>query len=294
MDFKKGLQSRINSVGAHSEEGAIMIEMKNILEGSVDDAMTRGLILGDDATIGLVKDSNKVWRDYFKDFTKAAPDKRGNVDIAGSKLGKILGGETPENVASFFASVSKNAPKKETRELFGRVETIFGKDSEQVKLIKDAVIYKLFTNSNRRGSADITRNDIVKNFTEFFVKNKSMSEVMFKPEEVAMIRQFVGNVARSMPAEMLINPSGSGKFIARLFSSMGEGGFLASMTSKVPFVGGPAGGGYARALAYADRITSAPWGAAATGAAAKDEGSAANATSQESLRYLQNLVSGNQ
>jgi len=282
LDFRKRIAGRINQAGPHTEEGALLIEMKSRLDATVDDALTKGLIDGDPATIGLIKDGNKLWSEYKKDFFKARPDRFGNTDMAGKRIQEILGNETPERVVNFFANVSKNAPKKETGELFLRMQNIFGKESEQIQLIKDAVIYRLFTNATRRGKAEITRTDIVKNFTDFFRKNSSLANLMFTKAEREKVRMFVGNVARTMPAEQMMNPSGTGRFLARFFNDMTSGGITArisSMARGVPIVGDIGGAGYARALAYMDRLSSAPLGAASTAAVKKGEDS----TSRQAL-----------
>lgn len=295
MDFTRDIGNRIAAVGAHTPEGAMLTQMKSRTNDMVDEALTKGLVEGDAATIGLVKDANKLWAKYKTDFFKARPDKFGNTDAAGGRIAQILGGETPERVVSFFANVSKNAPKKETRELFTKMEDIFGPESEQIQMIKDAVIYRLFTNANRRGSADITRTDIVKNFTEFFVKNKSLSTVMFKPGEIESIRRFVGNVARTMPAEQMINPSGTGRFIARFFSDMSSGGFLARIgaaSKGVPLAANMGGTGYARALAYADRLSGSPLTAIATAAVDKEEGGVPR-NAANNLKDAYNTLLGN-
>jgi hypothetical protein len=276
VDFRKRLGGNINQAGAHTEEGALLIDMKSRLDDMVDTALTKGLIDGDAATIGLIKDANKLWSQYKKDFFKARPDRFSNTDMAGKRIQEVLGNETPERVVNFFANVSKNAPKKETGELFIRMQRIFGKESEQIQLIKDAVVYRLFTNATRRGSADITRTDIVKNYTDFFQKNSSLANLMFNSAERSQIRKFVGNVARTMPAEQMINPSGTGRFLARFFNDMTGGGITArisSMVRGVPIVGDAGGAGYARALAYMDRLTSAPLGAVSVASVRKGEDS---------------------
>ena len=267
IDFRKSVQAGIDQAGPQTTEGVALINIKSQIDDMVEDALTRKLLSGDPDVVATVKNANSLWRSYKKDFFKSRPDKFGNTDAAGGRMAQILGGETPERVVSFFANISKAAPKKETRELFNRVKTIFGENSEQIQLIKDAVIYKMFTNSSRKGKSAITRSDIVKNYTEFFTKSGSLGEAMFSAAERDSIRKFAGNVARTIPAEELINPSGTGRFMARLFADMGNGGMIArigSMARGLPILGEMGGAGYARSLAYMDRLTSAPWGAMAT------------------------------
>jgi len=269
-DFRRSVGRKIGEAERGKTEYALLTRIKASVDNMIDDAMTKGLIEGDPATIDLVKSANKMWAEYKGKFFQGMKDKFGNVDMAGKRMQEILGGETPERVINLLANISKAAPKKETAQLFNRIKSIFGENSEQIKLIKDAVIYRLFTNATRKGKSDITRNDIVKNYTDFFNKSKSLADAMFSESEKDAIRKFVGNVARTMPAEMILNPSGSGRFMARLFADMGQGGFVArimSMAKGIGKLGDVGGAGYARALAYGDRIKSAPWGAISTAAA---------------------------
>tara|TARA_R100000808_G_scaffold5889_5_gene17786 strand:+ start:2879 stop:5017 length:2139 start_codon:yes stop_codon:yes gene_type:complete len=294
-DFRRSLQTRINSLkGPDSgEEQALLIEMKSRLDLSIDDAITKGLIHGDPNTLAIVKQGNKAWAEYQRKFFPRPKDRFGAPDLAGKKLGQILGGESPENVVSFFVNVTKAGPKKETVELFKRVQNIFGKDSEQIALIKDAAIYRMFTNANMKGKADVTRTAIVKNYFDFFEKNKSLANVMFTAREREAVRKFVGQVARTIPAETKMNPSGSGHLIARLFRDLGSGGLLARITAMgkgLPIVGDAGGAGYAKTLAYANRLTSAPLGATVTAATDKDRNSFAQDRVRKAVSAVNSLL----
>lgn len=294
-DFRRSLQTRINSLkGPDSgEEQALLIEMKSRLDLAIDDAITKGLIHGDPSTLAIVKQGNKAWAEYQKKYFPRPKDRFGTPDLAGKKLGRILGGETPENVVNFFVNVTKAGPKKETIELFQRVQNIFGKDSEQIGLIKDAAIYRLFTNANMKGKADITRTAIVKNYFDFFEKNKSLANLMFSAKEREAVRKFVGKVARTLPAEMRMNPSGSGHLIARLFRDLGSGGLVArigAMGKGLPIVGDAGGAGYAKTLAYANRLTSAPLGATITAGVEKDRNSAAQDRVRKAIGAVNSIL----
>lgn len=276
--FRKSLGKRIDNLNttAGKEERGLLLEMKTTLDNSIDEALTKGLMHGDKATIQMVKEGRAMWADYMKKFFPRQKDRFGQIDLAGNKLLKILSGEAPEKVVNFFVNVTRAGPKRETLELFDRMKNIFGEGSEEIALIKDAVIYRMFTNSQLRGKGDITRTSIVKNYFDFFNKNSSLANKMFSLEEREMIRQFVGQVSRTIPAEMRMNPSGTGMVIARLLRDVGSGGLVArigSLVKGVPVVGNMGGQGYAKTLAYVNRLTSAPWGAATVAATDRSEGS---------------------
>ena len=280
-DFSRSLNKRISNVmadPARKEEAALLLEIKSRLTDTIDTAMTKGLIYGDPATIAAVKTGNKAWSEYMKRFFPRPKGRFGEVDVAGQNLQKILGGETPERVVGFFVNVTRGAPRKETGELFKRVQNIFGKESEEIKLIKDAVIYRMFTNATQKGKAEVTRTAIVKNYFDFFNKSKSLADTMFTTQERDSIRKFIGQVARTTPAEVPINPSGSAHVIARLLRDVGTGGLVGRITGLaegVPMIGNVGGAGYAKTLAYVNRLSSAPWGAMAVAGMEKDRDSPA-------------------
>lgn len=293
--FRRSLGKRIGNldVTKGGEERALLLEMKTTLDNSIDTALTQGLMHGDVATMKLVKEGRAVWSDYMKKFFPRQKDRFGQIDLAGNKLQKILSGETPENVVNYFVNVTRSGPKRETLELFDRVKNIFGEGSEEIALVKDAVIHRMFTNAQLKGKGDITRVSIVKNYFDFFNKNSSLANKMFNLEEREAIRQFVGQVARTIPAEMRMNPSGSGHLIARLLRDVGSGGMVArisSLANRVPIVGDMGQAGYARTLAYANRLTSAPWGAAVTAGANKSDDSLAQRAVGATARGINRLL----
>ena len=270
VDARETLQTQIDSVRMDSKkEKAALIKMVNSIDETIDDMMTNGLAIGDPETINVVRSGNKAWSQYKKKFFPGKGDRFGNKDVGGKALTKILGDEPPERVANMLFSISKAAPSKERVQLIKRVKNIFGDDSEQMKLIKDGFIYRMFTNTAGLGKEGVTRTSIVKNFREAFEKSPTAAKQLFTEKEIVKIRKFVGRVSRTMPAEMSINPSGTGRFMARFFTDMTSGGFMARIGSSargLPFVGGAGEKGYARALAYANILSTSPLGAAGVAA----------------------------
>jgi len=294
-DFSRSLTKRITNVmadPARKEEAALLLEIKSQLTDTVDTAMTRGLIQGDPATISAVKAGNKLWSEYMKRFFPLPKGRFGEVDVAGNNLLKILGGESPEKVVGFFVNVTRGAPRKETGELFKRVQNIFGKESEEIKLIKDAVIYRMFTNATQKGKAEVTRTAIVKNYFDFFNKSKSLADIMFTTQERDSIRKFIGQVSRTVAAEVPINPSGSAHVIARLLRDVGTGGLVGRIAglAKVPVIANVGGAGYAKTLAYVNRLSSAPWGALAVAGMDKDRDSSAQRAVRATAGAVESLL----
>ena len=94
------------------------------------------------------------------------------------------------------------------------------KYDEVIALIKDAVIEKAFAG---KGTSDITRTNIVKNFNEVFGRNKQYIKELFTDAEIKKIKNFRDNVMPTLWAEISLNPSGSGYLIA---SAAAETGIL--------------------------------------------------------------------
>jgi len=295
-DFSRSLNKRITTVNAdplRAEEGALLLEIKSRLTETIDNALTKGLIHGDPATISAVKAGNKTWSEYMKRYFQRPPGRFGQVDLAGRNLMKILGDESPEKVTGFFVNVTRGAPRKETGDLFRRVQEIFGKESIEIQLIKDAVIYRMFTNATQKGKAEITRTAIVKNYFDFFNKSKSLADTMFTAQERDSIRKFIGQVSRTIPAEVVMNPSGSGHVVARLLHDMGSGGLVARITQLadgVPMIGNYGGAGYAKTLAYTRRLSSAPWGGMIVAGSEKDRDSPAQRAVRGTAGAVEELI----
>lgn len=273
-DFRRDLGTRARQAGPGTPEQALFLEMQGRLDRMVEEALTDGLVQGDPATIKMVQEADAIWRDYKNKFFPRRPDRFGNRDAGGAAMMRILGDTPPEQVFQMIANIGRNAPKKETIDILNRMKGIFGENSEQIRLLKDAAIYKMFTNTNK-GKAEITRSTIVKNYFDFFHKNKTLADQLFTAEERDAIRRFAGQVARTMPAEIRLNPSGTGAFLARMLRDVSSGGLVARITSAaadLPVVGNAGGGNYARTLTYFDRLTSGPFAAPVVAATDRSEG----------------------
>ncbi len=187
------------------------------LDEGIDDAITSGLITGDAATIAAVKKARTAWRRYsgFAGGNKKDP--------ATAIMEKILDPmrSTPEDVVKAIFGVSKIDNSARARNVMQRIIKEFGKDSPEVASLKDAFLFRTFV-IPKKGDTPVTRTAIVKQFTENFLKNKTIAKTLFSEPEIKNIEGFVQNVAPTLPAEMIRNPSGSAyTFIGSMLDKYG-------------------------------------------------------------------------
>lgn len=185
-------------------EARLIRQVIEQLDQGIDDAITSGLITGDAATIAAVKEARTAWRRYsgFAGGNKKDP--------ATAIMEKILDPvrSTPEDVVRAIFGVSKIDNSARARNVMQRIIKEFGKDSPEVASLKDAFLFRTFV-IPRKGDTPVTRTAIVKQFTENFLKNKTIAKTLFSEPEIKNIEGFVQNVAPTLPAEAIRNPSGS-------------------------------------------------------------------------------------
>ena len=115
---------------------------------------------------------------------------------------------TPEDVVRAIFGVSKIDNSARARNVMQRIIKEFGKDSAEVAALKDAFLFRTFV-IPRKGDTPVTRTAIVKQFTENFLKNKTIANTLFSKSEIKNIEGFVQNVVPTIPAEIIRNPSRS-------------------------------------------------------------------------------------
>lgn len=184
-------------------EARLIKQVIDELDQGIDDAITTGLITGDAATIAAVKEARAAWRRY----SGFAGGKK--KDPATAIMQKMLDREqmTPEHVVKALFGITKIDNSARARNVMQRIIKEFGKDSPEVAALKDGFLYRTFVSP---GKGEVTRTAIVKNFTENFLKNKTIAKTLFSEPEIKNIEGFIKNVAPTLPAEMLRNPSRTG------------------------------------------------------------------------------------
>ncbi len=218
----KALNNRLRTATPGTPEARIL----GILKGELDDFIFRGIdqgfINGNEGVINALKQSNELYKQYI-----GLVGKKTTGDKAEQATNAILQklsnpGFDASNVVNAFFGNQKFQPAPVMANVLKRFKSALPaeKYDEVIALIKDAVIEKAFAG---KGTSDITRTNIVKNFNEVFGRNKQYIKELFTDAEIKKIKNFRDNVMPTLWAEISLNPSGSGYLIA---SAAAETGIL--------------------------------------------------------------------
>ena len=228
VDFRKQLNIDIGTAAKGSPEQLALTKMRRIMDDGIDDAVTNSLFQGDPGAVQLLKKANDLWRSYKQiagDRGGNAVDKLLNATIHGDKsaaetLSAIMGATVLDK------GVGINFVK--------RLKETLGADSEAIKLLKDAVIYRTFV-GGIDGAKRVTRSAITKKFeTNFKSKGGQFTRELFTPEEIARIQKFADDVVPTMPAEIRFNPSGTSYTILGKLRENGLLGTAFSVVQRLP------------------------------------------------------------
>jgi hypothetical protein len=206
-----GLQKRfnraINTAGAQTPEGLALIKMKRELDDSIYRGIDEGFMLGDEVILNQLKESTALYRNYMRLTGKgkgSGPRARANAIL--EKLSD-RDWDAPKLANALFGHAKFN-PAQSIRMVIDDFKSILPEDQydEVMSYFKDAILEKAFTSPK----GDVRRTAIINNYNDIFVKNKTIAEAIFSPEEIARIAQFRKNVLPTLWAEIKLNPSGSG------------------------------------------------------------------------------------
>ena len=189
------------------------------------------LVTGAPETIGAMKEARKAWQTYKQfigegDVTVSLAGKPLRLTKKGDPSTKILAKlvdeqqATPEQVVNAFAGLAKLDGTAKTRNLILRMREHFGPDSQPMKLIRDAVIYRTFVRP-AKGQSNISRTAIVKAYNENLRGANSVLRAVFNPDELKVLDNFVQDVAPTLPAELPLNPSGTSYSLLGAFADRG-------------------------------------------------------------------------
>lgn len=230
-DFRKGLVRAIG--GTKSTEQAALIRMKNTLDQKLDNAVTSGLFQGDDAALDLIKNARDLRARYGRLF------EAGNKDPAGNAMVRILDDKqaSPEQVINFILGAGKVRSTSQAHGLVKRIKDVFGPDSEQVQALKDALLYKAFTNV-QHGEHKLARTAIAVNARNLLDnEGRYLARELFSEGELDQIRRLANEVARTITPQDARNPSRSAWAFLHAMQQRGFIGTLGKITQAVPVIG---------------------------------------------------------
>ena len=223
-----------------SPADAALGQVKRSMDRWLDDAVTNGLMQGDEATITALKDARGLWSEYKSMF--------GGKDPTGRVMNKILEETraTPVQTVNYLVSITKAGDQSIARNLVQRMGQVFGKESEQFRLLKSAYLIEAFTKSTNQGVREISPGAIRKNVNYLLDGDGTViPRELFSPDEMAALRTFADDVSKTITPREATNPSGSAWAIMRelvdrgILPSLGTGtaNRAAGAVATLPFSG---------------------------------------------------------
>lgn len=175
------------------------------LDTWLDDAVTNGLINGDEAVISQLREARGLWRHYRQMFTNQG-------DATGRLMEKLVDERqaTPVNFVSALVSLTRANRQATARSLINRLGDIFGRDSQQFQLVRSAYLTEAFTRP-AQGAREVTGRTIQTNLNFLLDGDGAvLARELFSPDEISLLRTFRDDVARTVTPAEAMNPSRSG------------------------------------------------------------------------------------
>ena len=227
------LQKQLNVLADNAGPGyerALIQKVKRQLDSEIYKGIDSGFISGNEEILKNLQKSTGLYSQYMgisgNSWAKTAPEKKANLILA-----KLTNQQnSPKSVIESLFGHAKFNSKDEMKLVLEKLNKLVPEEQmvEVKALMKDTILLKAFT--NRTGK--MTRQSIVNNFNNIFVKNKFIIDELFSPEEILKIKSFRDEVLPTLSAEINTNPSGTAFTLVSALENMG----LLGWTRAVPFV----------------------------------------------------------
>jgi hypothetical protein len=241
----------------NAEDMRAAIAVRNSFDAWLDDAVENGLKSGDPQVYDMLKNARGLRRDYAKKFQSAGGD-----DEAGKVIERLASGNaTNQEAVNFIIGASEIGAKQGAIRVAKRLETIFGRDSPEMGLLKEAafmrMIYGPRMNVRMADAPQEFAQGIVSRMDEALSgRGREVMETLFTKSELANFALMRKEMGTLVVPTLGRNPSGTGAAVARI---------VGNTVSKFGWLGGPKG----VAADYALRMTQASRNAAKAEAATK-------------------------
>lgn len=212
LEYIDGIRKRLGryakAAGNDADREALR-QLKNELDGWLDDTIEKALFSGDDAALETLKKARRLRRQYGELFEQRDP-----YDTAGKIIEKLRKADpTPEEVVGYIFGRGKLGQKTAAAKTVERLKSIFGDDSPQTNALKEAVWMRLTRDVGREG---FSAQKYATSLNEAMTQNASLLKSLYSAEELKTMRSFRDAVMRTVPPKRATNPSGSGYTAARL------------------------------------------------------------------------------
>lgn len=224
-NWRKQLNSAITKHATDPQDAAL-ISTKHQLDDFLDEAVTRGLVDGDETVLRQLKRARSLRTEYGRIFAKSYKDPSGRMMMNVLNAEKVA----PEKVINTIYGANIITNPAVSRGMVRRIKKVFGPDSEEVKMLKDAFLLKAFTDK----SGNLSKS-MIAGKAKRFIKNDAatLTDELFTPGERRTILRYAHLVEQTLQHSDAINPSKSGWAVLRGLFDAGLLGAGRSATSKV-------------------------------------------------------------
>lgn len=202
---RKALGNMRRDAQKGSTEHAAIGQIISKVDSWTDDAITRGFMSGDETTIDAIQKARGLSREYHKVFGK------GSGDPAGNAMVKLLDEKqaTPLEVVNLLVGFGRTRATPKAIGIIKRTRDVFGAESHEMGLIKDALLMKAFTGVSR-GERSVSRETIVSGGRNLLQGDgRGIAKELFSRKELQRIDEFVEQVAKTITPDDARNPSRS-------------------------------------------------------------------------------------
>lgn len=226
----EGFRKMINNAGKGSNpaDGRMLSIMRDGLDNSIDDAMERGLIKGNQSALADIKKARELWKSYKQRYYG-----RDGKAILGKIVEKDM---TPESVMGVLIGTGKLGSKTEAANAIAQLKNVLGKDSAEYGLLKGEAFKRLV--GDQLSGKTFSGAKFYNNVRDFTVRNKSLADELFSADELAQITD-LAKIARDITTkqEGVVNYSNSGNVILRNIQALGNkfgavGNYTAAAVTK--------------------------------------------------------------
>ena len=229
--MRKKLSNFINAAKNNTDKKTA-IALKSEFDKLYDDTLDNLLFAGKEGDEVLKKNIKQARTAYQNKETIYGVQtiKRGPVkvdDAGGVAIQKILMDPdvTGMKAINYIYGLGTIGRKKNADQIIGRLKTVFGVDKLSPKAaalkspdfakLRSGMIEKMFNDSIRNGKFNPAA--MVRNFDYIFEKNPDFAKQLFDPSEIALLKNFVSDVRKTLKPADLVNPSNTAAGISRIF-----------------------------------------------------------------------------
>lgn len=212
---RQRLNSQINHASTQTNKQKfpldlpLLLSMKREQEAWMDDAVSGALLNGDQNALNVLKKARALHAQYMTKY--------GDREGAGKVLSELAeGNAAPMEVVNMLTGLGNLGARKTSREVINRLETIFGKESAEMGIMRELVFLQIAKKSVAGGGFSagpfITAyDDVMKG------AGRDIYKRLFRPEDLKRMEEFRSLAGRLQKPPGQRISTGSGERIFRQF-----------------------------------------------------------------------------